>query len=39
MKVHDLFAGCGGFSFGFQSAGFGILQHIEIEKSSYDCAV
>jgi DNA (cytosine-5)-methyltransferase 1 len=32
IKVIDLFAGCGGFSCGFQKAGFNILIAVEFEK-------
>ena len=38
MKVLDLFAGCGGLSLGFRTAGFEILNHIELERSSYETA-
>jgi DNA (cytosine-5)-methyltransferase 1 len=38
MNVLDLFAGCGGMSLGFQTAGFNITSHIEHDKSSYQTA-
>lgn len=38
MRVLDLFAGCGGLSLGFRTAGFEIQNHIELERSSYETA-
>ena len=38
VKVIDLFAGCGGFSVGFEKAGYEIVKAVEFDKeiaSSY----
>ena len=36
FKVIDLFSGCGGFSFGFESAGFHIVLGVDNEKIALD---
>ena len=36
MKVLDLFSGCGGFSYGFQEAGYDVLLGIDNEKVALD---
>ncbi len=38
MRVLDLFAGCGGLSLGFQTAGFDIAEHVEYDKRAYESA-
>lgn len=38
MRVLDLFAGCGGLSLGFQTAGFSIAEHVEFDKRAYESA-
>ena len=32
IKVIDLFAGCGGFSVGFEKAGYNIVKAVEFDK-------
>ena len=34
MNVIDLFSGCGGFSYGFQDAGFHIIAGVDNEQSA-----
>ncbi len=36
MKVLDLFSGCGGFSYGFQEAGYDVVLGIDNEKIALD---
>ena len=36
LKVIDLFSGCGGFSYGFESAGFHVLLGVDNEKSALE---
>lgn len=36
MKVMDLFAGCGGFSYGFNKAGFEVVGFVEIWQPAID---
>ena len=33
IKVIDLFAGCGGFSCGFEKAGYNIVSAVEFDKN------
>jgi len=37
MRIVDLFAGCGGMSLGFQSAGFEVVGAFEFWKQAVDC--
>jgi DNA (cytosine-5)-methyltransferase 1 len=36
LKVIDLFSGCGGFSFGFESAGFHVVLGVDNDKDALD---
>jgi DNA (cytosine-5)-methyltransferase 1 len=36
LKVIDLFSGCGGFSFGFESAGFHVVLGVDNDKAALE---